>query len=1135
MCVVTEILVNQLDQIPFSLPWKETEKCIDEIHKDQKINIEPAVNMTYGSKAFMDDCCVSSPLRMENYLKFNIPDESLIAIPENDEDRVFFLHLGLLRRVLYSLKRANLLINIKKCDIWCQTKDQVFLGLEMFQNSIRVPAQTRQVLTTMDSPKNLKNCRQILGLVGFFRNLCPYIGIYSAFLFEKLKTGVQWTWTSSDEEKLRELLHRVSTAVNEGLLYILDLNLRKTLHGMSDFCKELNTSAFVLCVRFEEEGKVRVLPALVDSRKMAPSVADKASMIGELCAICASLSFSRSVIGSNPVVIYTDSISTCHLVKRRFSAQSAIDNQMVRRLLMLLAEYAVIIRFVPGKTLEYSADMLSRIKAERGESVDKLLDRTDKMADFVWADNILRPGIETESAKEFLKRTKLNCEALQRIEMAKGLDCHETEALFADTHLFSKNPKEGAVSSLDAVIEAESPEEVFKNPNVVPDYREEAFESATLPVTLDEVDRIPADKVEVKEVSQNADFLESTIPSNHSSGLTEYGLEKERKDLAVISRHKELRDTIVDPFDGLLDPKVASNAPDLVDHLYNVNAIRVYCGENELDLQTEPLFTDMEEVKKNLNKAHLSNEIRSKKKYYQAAQKRERNLRLIYDVVSGKIPSDHTDCELYKRTDKLFNTLICDIESVIIHEGLLFRIKFPAAGQSMRCCVILNESDAHRVVRRFHNLCHRGAYWSYVNLSRQIYCLSLLGVCKSVVRSCGFCCSNFYSKVAIKSRLTNIEMEPGCVFIDLAGPVRRRQGGVTGSDDAGMAYVLVCLNPVTWTHVFLFLESKRANLVWTTFLNGYLRYYNCCRIISDGGKEWEETKRETALLNISWRTTNSYSPQANLAEGGVKRFSKAFKMILNGDATLWRKRLAYMQIIVNQSLTHPVTKVSPSYSQGCGDNASFSGPAIVFADDRTKEERLDKNNPLVIMKEIMKVMQRHFQSYVTPTTDHLKTFGGLGIGPGTRVYYRCHAGLVKNCPGMKKIWPRYLSGVVVRLNGRTSAVIRSYRTDRLLTRHISDVFRHYDAKAGPEYGLLESIRREKEDEDVDFSDKVDEDKARTEMQKDTTTGEALDEVTPTTPTSVVSSPSDDKEETNEQKPRRSRRLQGQKPEFERMN
>ena len=86
MCSVTEKLVNQLDQIPFQLTWKETEEAIKRLHADEPLGMEVNDNPSYGTGSFVDDVFCSTPNDMVEYRKLNIPDDTLLEHPESDED-----------------------------------------------------------------------------------------------------------------------------------------------------------------------------------------------------------------------------------------------------------------------------------------------------------------------------------------------------------------------------------------------------------------------------------------------------------------------------------------------------------------------------------------------------------------------------------------------------------------------------------------------------------------------------------------------------------------------------------------------------------------------------------------------------------------------------------------------------------------------------------------------------------------------------------------------------------------------------------------------------------------------------------------------------------------------------------------
>ena len=77
-----------------------------------------------------------------------------------------------------------------------------------------------------------------------------------------------------------------------------------------------------------------------------------------------------------------------------------------------------------------------------------------------------------------------------------------------------------------------------------------------------------------------------------------------------------------------------------------------------------------------------------------------------------------------------------------------------------------------------------------------------------------------------------------------------------------------------------------------------------------------------------------------------------------------------------------------------------------------------------------------------------------------------------------------MAGTIERLNGKTSAVIRSERTDKLITRHVSDVIKVYNPKVGPELNFHENLERlvsEQQGEQMDIEEADKEVSARAAM------------------------------------------------------
>ena len=219
----------------------------------------------------------------------------------------------------------------------------------------------------------------------------------------------------------------------------------------------------------------------------------------------------------------------------------------------------------------------------------------------------------------------------------------------------------------------------------------------------------------------------------------------------------------------------------------------------------------------------LSKDIRAQKKYYIEIQKREANIRLLFDLVSKKIELDDEKCNIFRRTDRLFKTCYEDFDSLFIFEKILFRCRFVDKGQKMRIGVVMNQSDAERQIRRFHNTLHRGAMLDYSMMSRKIWTPDLLSVCQSVQRSCRHCSSFYVNKRALKGPLHEIEgcFGPNVAYCDLCGPISG--SGAPGNN--GKAYVMVILNPTTYYQTFIFLPNKSAKVVNDRFFNEYLKYF----------------------------------------------------------------------------------------------------------------------------------------------------------------------------------------------------------------------------------------------------------------------------------------------------------------------
>ena len=1060
LILIMDIVAAQIDQIPFDLSWKEARPQIDMLQDEQKTTIDnKQCSLTFGTRAFMDDLMVSTPLSKETYDDFHIPDEALFQKPTCQEDRYFFLHLNVLQRLLYSLDRANILVNAKKTFVWVQGVPKTYLGLELFKESLSVPKKTRETLMALPSPKSVKDCQKILGLLCFFKNITSRASMHSDFLYSKLRKDQVFFWSDEDEKSLRALLKHTAEACMTGFLVLLDNSIKKVIIATSDWCKEKNSSSFICYVKYMENGELKISPAIVDSRKLPPSFAQKSSMYGELGALLSSLSFIQGpLLGPYPIMIYTDSMCLIYLVKRRFSAPSAINSAMVKRLLLALTNFHFILRYLPDPYMQASSDYLSRIDMERGQSTMDVLEHTTNMADFCDIDEKMR-HIEKENLAEYDKRSKLNETMMLQIEQSKGYNRKELVSLFSSTHTFAESLEEANSANVAKEVEQalstkDCPAELFVNPPLLPAAPTAADFSAADPFPVTDTDRVPVDEFEEKETNDTADLISELLPTNHVSSMTKAGIRRDMEDVRFIGQRQNLTETILQPIDGYESSEILSDGRSYCDHLHSVNLLKIYNENSDFKTTDEVLYDNISDIKANLNKAYLSNSVRAQKKYYLSIQKRERNLRLIHDLLQGKIEVSHSDVQTLRRMDEFFKSLVDSLDTLMLFEGLIWKIMIPTKHSVMRCLIVICPSDAERIARKKHGLYHRGVLFDFSFLATQFYTKDLLKICKSVQQSCVHCCLYFKNKRTLKSRLSTLSLEEGQVYIDLAGPIKT---DMSSNDSKATAYVMVCLQPISWYVVLIFLTCKSSPYVWTRFLNEYLRYFpGTTKISMDNGGEFQTLREQAELLHISTHRTASFHPSANKCEIAVKKFSRTLSLFLDGNATSWKKNLAMIQIILNTSYSSPHTGMAPFYLQGAGQHNSFFGPSMIFRD---KDSKGPKENPLSLMRSMTEKLREKYGIYQCPLDATVRTFESVGLGVDSAVFYKQHSAPVRGVTGMKKLVPKYVPGTITKLVGRTVAIIRSSKTGQLISRHISDVLKAQAPKTGPELPFWDHLRQ----------------------------------------------------------------------------
>ena len=228
----------------------------------------------------------------------------------------------------------------------------------------------------------------------------------------------------------------------------------------------------------------------------------------------------------------------------------------------------------------------------------------------------------------------------------------------------------------------------------------------------------------------------------------------------------------------------------------------------------------------------------------------------------------------------------------------------------------------------------------------------------------------------------------------------------------------------------------------------------------DRGGEFNILEQELKKLSIQVRRVSSHHPGPSRAESSVKRFSHVFKFLLEGNSSHWKKILGLLMMIINSSYVNPVSGLTALCSMGLGSTETvLGGPALVFKTKDREENKAFWSSGREIMKKILAVMGRHYQCYLGVTRSNIKTIQGLGLKEGSYVYYRSYSQPQKGIVGIKKLFPSFETGKIYKILGKTSALIQGNRTGKIVSRHISDLFRSEVPRIGLELPFTTNLQR----------------------------------------------------------------------------
>lgn len=117
--------------------------------------------------------------------------------------------LQILHELLRILTAAGFSINIKKCTFLAN--EIKYLGRSISNGQVRPRAQKVEALVKAPIPVNIKQVRQFLSLVGYFRRYIPCYSVKTACIVHLLRKNHEFRWGDGQEKVRRDVIERLTT------------------------------------------------------------------------------------------------------------------------------------------------------------------------------------------------------------------------------------------------------------------------------------------------------------------------------------------------------------------------------------------------------------------------------------------------------------------------------------------------------------------------------------------------------------------------------------------------------------------------------------------------------------------------------------------------------------------------------------------------------------------------------------------------------------------------------------------------------------------------------------------------------------------------------------------------------------
>lgn len=211
-------------------------------------------------------------------------------------------HVTHLRQVMQLLRRDQWYVKRSKCSFG-QTQLS-YLGHRISAQGVATEPSKIRAVQDWVTPTDAQAVRRFLGLAGYYRRFVRHFGIIARPLFNLLKKGTPFVWTSNTEQVFQVLKQQLTTAP---VLALPDFT--KTFVVETDACAD------GIGAVLQQDGH----PIAFMSKSLCPRYRGLLTYEKEYLAIVVAVDQWRPYLQHAEFVIQTDQKSLIHLEEQRLS------------------------------------------------------------------------------------------------------------------------------------------------------------------------------------------------------------------------------------------------------------------------------------------------------------------------------------------------------------------------------------------------------------------------------------------------------------------------------------------------------------------------------------------------------------------------------------------------------------------------------------------------------------------------------------------------------------------------------------------------------------------------------------------------------------------------------------------------